>query len=159
MEAGGEPKLWRWAVCGILPAVVLKLGLCLDTRHSPGQVSPTPPACTWRQGWLQRKECSLGAWRSGHIPGETPGLGAMFAQLRAQWRHPTDSLPSSSQLPANPQVGNPRGVVACTPPGVLARKKQAGKGCLRGVGQGELEGRGGPAGHLEMSLSNCAKSA
>lgn len=97
----------------------------------------------------------------GHIPGETPGLGAKFAQLAPQLRlgageaNPANSLSFPHHSMCTGCRGEGGGSSA--PPRVLVRKPSAPESAAgRGLSAGSR--RGGRANHLEKGLSqHCAR--
>lgn len=72
-------------------------------------VSPPLPQALGGGAGRSSRNAGLGARRPGHIPGETPGSGGMFAQLDVQLKHPTNFLGVSPLLRTDPLAGNPRG--------------------------------------------------
>lgn len=89
------PKLWRWAVCGILPAVVLKPGLCLDIGHSPRQVSPTP-SCLHLEAGLTATQGMQSRAHSRGDPGPKGHVCATQRPIEAPHQLPPFSLTAPS---------------------------------------------------------------
>lgn len=140
--------------------------LCPYTRHSQANIlAPSRPRGEAGQARGVRN-AGWGAWRSGHIPGETLGLGGQVCATRrpitlgAAEEHPHQLSPSPLLedwlAGGEPGLGQEQGRVMGLPEQSSGPETQStGKACLRGAEHRELEG--GRAGHLEKGL--CRLSA
>lgn len=149
-------KTLKWAVCCNLQAVALKPGSARTRATPPANNLTNSPARAQGRGRLAERGMQAGG--PGHIPGETPGLGAKIAQLAPQLRlgageaNPANSLSFSTPLGVYWLLGG-----GSAPPRVLVRKPSAPESAAgRGLSAGSR--RGGRANHLEKGLSqHCAR--